>query len=130
MLSIELVYLLGAVVVGALYLSAQSLFLRKQMGIIDANGPRDNDPVPDKMSARGERALRNFYETFPLFVALIVVIELSGTQDSLTAWGCYLYVWGRVAFLPLVLFGLAPWRSLAWMVSAVGLMLLFAGAIG
>lgn len=128
-MSLELIYLLCSVGLGAVYLNTQAAVLRHQMGIIDANGPRDHDPKPDLMTGRGERALRNFYETFPLFAALVVIVELSGTHDGLTAWGCHLYFWGRVAYLPLIMLGLAPWRSIAWTIAAIGLILLFVGIL-
>lgn len=128
-MSLEIIYLLSAVVLGFVYLNTQAAVLRKQMGILDANGPRDHDPQSNVLTARGERALRNFHESFPFFVALVLVAEYLGAQDSLTAWGCHLYFWGRVAYLPLIMAGIAPWRSVAWTVSVVGLILLFFGIV-
>jgi uncharacterized MAPEG superfamily protein len=81
------------------------------------------------MTGRATRALRNFQETYPIFIALAVVAVTSGRADALTYWGALLWFWARVAYLPAYLMGLIPYRSWVWSVAAIGLALMFAGIV-
>lgn len=128
-MSIELTLLLWSVALLGLYIGVQSTLYRLDYGVRHAGGPRDDERPPGVLAGRAERALRNFLETYPGFVALIAVIELGGLGDGLTEWGAHLYVWARIAFLPAYLSGLPYLRSAFWAVSAVGLVLMFAGAL-
>ena len=56
--------------------------------------------------------MRNFLETFPLFVAVVVVAQLTDTHDALTEWGARFYFWARVAYVPLYAAG--PLCSVRW----------------
>ena len=49
--------------------------------------------------------------------------------DALTAWGMQLYFWSRWVYLPLYVFGVKQIRSLVWLVSALGLTLMFAAVL-
>ncbi len=128
-MSIELTYLVWSAALAFAYLGTQTILFRRQVGLAKANGKRDNDPPPDKWTGRGERALRNFLETYAIFVALAVAVELSGRSDFLTVWGAGLWFWARVAYLPLYMFGITPWRSHVWVLSALGLVMMFAGVV-
>ena len=75
------------------------------------------------MAGRLDRALRNYLETFPLFAALVLVAHVSETHDALTEWGSRLYLWGRVAYMPLYAAGVPLVRSLVWNVATVGIVL-------
>jgi uncharacterized MAPEG superfamily protein len=67
--------------------------------------------------------LRNFGETFPLFVAVILVAHVTDTHDALTEWGARLYLWGRVAYVLLYAAGVPLIRSLVWNVATIGIVL-------
>lgn len=75
-------------------------------------------------AGRLERAAANFLETFPFFVAAVLIAHLAGRHNSLTYWGAQLYFWARVAYLPLYAFGIPLVRSLIWNVAALGIALL------
>ena len=126
---LEIAYLIWSAGLGLVYLSVQAGLYRRQIGIAEANNTRDNEPAPDLMTGRGNRALRNFLESYALFVALAVGVTLAGTSDWMTQWGCHLWFWARVVYLPLYVFGISPARSIVWTVSFVGLALLFVGAL-
>jgi len=125
--SIELTYLIWSPVLLGLYLGAQSLAFRAQFGVLFASGARDEEPRLNVFSGRADRALRNFLETYAAFIALAVATELSGRSDALTQWGTLIYFWARVPYLGLYLAGVPYVRSLVWLVSAVGLCMLFFG---
>lgn len=128
-MSIELTLLLWSLALMAAYIGAQSTLYRVQKGWRFALTARDSEPAPDKWNARAERALRNFLETYPAFVVLVVVVELAGRSDALTVWGAHLYFWARWAYLPLYLFGVPGVRSAVWTIGAAGLLLMFAGIL-
>ena len=73
------------------------------------------------VAARLERALSNFMETFPLFIAAILVANVMGRQSWMTAWAAQLYFWGRVAHVPLYAFGIPLVRSIVWNVATIGI---------
>lgn len=127
-MSVELTLLVWSTTLFGGYIGAQSTLYRLQHGIAFANSGRDNEPPPNLMNARAEKALRNLIETYGVFVALAVATELSGRSDGLTQWGAHLWFWARWAYLPLYLLAVPMLRSLAWSVAALGLALMFFGA--
>jgi uncharacterized MAPEG superfamily protein len=82
--------------------------------------------VPPLTGAAGrlERALRNLLETFPVFVAAVLLVHALGRETALSAWGAGLYVSARLVFLPLYAFGAPLLRSLVWNVAFAGIVLL------
>ena len=112
-----------------LYLSAQALAYRFQHGFIYSATARDNEKPPNRLTGRATRALRNFLETYPAFIALAVATELSGRSDALTQWGTLIYIWARVPYLALYLTGVIYIRSLVWCVASGGLALMFFGVV-
>lgn len=128
-MSIELTLLVWSTAVFALYLGAQSTLYRIQHGVKFASTARDHEDPPNVLTARAEKALRNFLETYAVFIALAVATELSGRSDGLTVWGAQIWFWCRVIYLPLYLVGVVNIRSLVWFVSAIGLALMFFGIV-
>jgi len=124
-MSLALTYLLWSAVLAFAYLMAQATALRIQTGVEAANSTRDNEPEPNLLTGRATRALRNFQETYPIFIALSVVAIFTGHSSALLSWGTGLWFFGRVAYLPAYLMGLSPYRSWIWMVSLIGLALMF-----
>jgi uncharacterized MAPEG superfamily protein len=126
-MSLELTLLIWSTVLFGLYLGAQSTLYRMQHGVKFANTARDNEEAPNVLTARGEKALRNFLETYAVFIALAVATELSDRSDGLTQWGAVIWFVARIAYLPLYLAGVVNIRSLVWLISAIGLALMFFG---
>ena|ERR1700712_321003 len=128
-MSQELAYLLWSAALAFVYMLAQAGAYRFQTGVKAANSTRDSEPEPNLMTGRATRALRNFQETYPIFIALTIVAVMAGRADALTYWGALLWFWARVAYLPAYLMGLSPYRSWIWVVSAIGLVLMFVGIL-
>lgn len=126
-MSIELTLLVWSTTLFAGYVGVQSILYRMQHGVKFANTGRDNEAPPNALTGRGEKALRNLLETYAVFVALAVAVELSGRSDGLTQWGAQLYFWARWIYLPLYVFAVPQIRSLVWVVSLIGLVLMFVG---
>lgn len=126
-MSVELTLLIWSAALVGLYIVVQSVLYRLQHGVKFAGSARDHEPPPDLYNARADKALRNLLETYAVFVALAVATELSGRSDALTQWGAQFYFWPRLVYLPLYIFGVQYVRSAVWLLSALGLVLMFIG---
>lgn len=126
----ELWLLAVSVLLGFVHIILQAHSMNLQRGMRWNAGPRD-EPVPPLTGVAGRlaRALRNFLETFPLFAAGVLIAHVANVHNGLTLWGAWLYVAGRVAYIPLYAFGVTYVRSLAWNVAAVGIVLILAGVV-
>ena len=114
-----------SVVLGIVQIIAASHAASLQRGYRRTASPRDEKVEPLRgMAGRLDRALRNFLETFPLFAAVVIAAQLTGTHNALTVWGAQLYFWARVAYVPLYAAGVPLIRSLVWNVGTIGIMLL------
>ena len=126
-MSIELTYLVWSATLAFMYVLVQSTAYRMDYGLLHAGSQRDGERAPNKWAARGNRALRNFLETYGLFIALAVATELSGRSNGMTQWGTQLWFWSRVAYLPAYFIDIPFARSAVWSISLVGLVMLFIG---
>lgn len=123
-LSVEMAYLALACALLIVHVTAQATLLTVQLGIRYNAGPRDQSRPLAGIAARADRALRNFLETFPLFVALVLAVTVAGKADTWTATGAALYFWARVAYLPLYLAGIRYLRSIVWAIAGAGLVII------
>ena len=129
-MTIELQLLVWSLAVYALYLGAQSLIFRWRFGVMFAQTARDVPPKPEgDLLGRAERALKNFLETYPALIILLLVAHLADRDDALVLWGAGLWFAARIIYLPLYLFGVFMLRSLVWCVAAAGLFLMFFGVL-
>jgi uncharacterized MAPEG superfamily protein len=116
--------LLGfAIVIGVVQLAWAAVAARRQQNLAWARGPRD-EPMPiGGAAARLDRAFRNFMETFPFFAAAVIAADLLGKLGPLTLWGSGLYVAARALYVPLYATGVPTVRTLVWLVSLIGLLM-------
>jgi uncharacterized MAPEG superfamily protein len=89
-------------------------------------GNRDR-PVPElpAWAARARRAHANLVENLAPFAAVVLIAQVTGRTNAMTALGAQLFFWGRVAHAATYIAGLVPWRTLAFAVSSVGTLLVF-----
>jgi uncharacterized MAPEG superfamily protein len=98
-----------------------------QYGLKWNTGPRDEQMPP--LSARAERLQRaqnNLFETLPLFIAAVLIANAANIHNEWTVLGAQIYFWGRVVYVPLYAFGVRQIRSLVWLISLAGLIMLAA----
>ncbi len=125
----ELTALLLAAILGLIYIFAAAIAMTKDRGAQWNAGPRDGDPPPmSNLAGRLERASNNFKETFPIFAVAVLVAFTTGRLSGLSAMGAQLYLVGRVIYLPLYAAGVPIVRSLAYMLSMAGIVMVFIAA--
>lgn len=123
-MSLELQYLIFAILLVLIQMLFQigAGFLAN--GFMGLTGSRDDEVLTTGIGGRFERAYYNMLETFPVFAALVLIIQLTESWTSLTALAVQLYFWGRVAYLPLYIIGIPFLRTIAWFVAMSGILLL------
>lgn len=88
-------------------------------------GPRDDMPDSDDVGLqRAIRANNNFRETLPWALGLLILVQVTGDAGTATAIGGWLYLLGRIAYIPCYLMGLTPWRTVVWAVSLLGILIM------
>ena len=120
----EMLLLLWAVVLMfvQMLIAAQGAFMRT--GLVTLAGNRENFPALTGWAGRAQRAHRNMLENMVLFVALVFLVIAAGRTNQMTVLGAELFFWGRFAYALIYLAGW-PWvRTLAWVVSVVGMVLM------
>src|SRR5215469_990678 len=101
------------------------LFAQGQVGLGMLAGNRDGLEPLTGFAGRAQRAHWNMLESLPLFIALVLVAHIAGKANGTTLVGCELFFWGRLAHWLIYLIGI-PWlRTVAWVVSVIGLILIF-----
>jgi len=126
----ELWLLVASIVLGFVHIIAQAQSMTARRGLHYNASARDEAMPPLKgVAGRLERALRNFLESFAFFAAAVLIAQTANLHNGLTLCGAWLYIAGRVAYLPLYAFGVPYIRSLAWTVATLGIFLILAGIV-
>lgn len=122
----ELVVLGLSVVLLVAHIMIQGQLATADRGLDWNAGPRDNaDEKPLSVrAARAQRTLDNFKETYPAFVALALGLAVTGATGGIGSVGAWLWLLARIAYIPLYLAGVPKVRSLVFVVSMFGLLLM------
>jgi uncharacterized MAPEG superfamily protein len=92
-----------------------------QYGLGWAASARDAEMPPLKpIPGRLDRNFRNYMETFPFFVAAVVVVQAANVHNTLTHWGVIAFIGGRIAYTVLYVSGVPLIRSLFWNIATFG----------
>ena len=126
---IELKILAWGCVLALVHIFAAVRVKTRQYGSKWNTGARDEAlPPPQPIVGRLARAQANFFETFPVFIAAVILAMTAGPTD-MTTLGAWLWLGGRVAYLPLYALGVPVVRSLAWIVSLAGIVMVLMPAL-
>ncbi len=107
---------------GIIHLGIGAIVQIFEVGAPALLGARDNLPPRENVfGIRGERANHNFKETLPWALGLLLLVQVTGNANAVSAVGAWTYFWGRVVFLPLYVFGVPMVRSFAFGASLFGL---------
>lgn len=123
-MSVELTMLALAVVLGFVHLFLAAQFVTRERGFGWNTGARDETkPLTGKLAGRLDRAFANFKETFIFFAAAVLMAALLGRHNWQTVWGAQLYLAARILYLPLYAAGVPLLRTLVWIASVVGIVM-------
>ena len=100
-----------------------------QVGPKKAAGPRDNPIVLTGTTGRLQRAMNNHFEALILFTIAVLVTQLSEQNTAYSAACAWVYLGARVLYVPAYVFGLAPWRSVIWLVGLLATVAMLTAAI-
>lgn len=124
-LPLELTLLGWSVVLLVVAILLQGQLATRELGVGWNAGPRDGDQhSKGALAGRAQRALDNFKESYPAFIALALALAVSGRTGGLGATGALLWFVARIVYHPLYLFGVPYIRSLVWVASMFGLLLM------
>ena len=126
----ELATLVASCVLCLIHIIAASHAASLQRGYRWTASARDSESPPLKgISGRLERALRNFLETFLVFVAAVILVHVLRRESALSELGAGLYFFARLVYFPLYAFGVPLLRSLVWNVAFAGIVLLLLASV-
>jgi uncharacterized MAPEG superfamily protein len=129
-MTIELHVLAWGCVLALVHIFAAGHAKTRQYGTKWNIGARDEAlPPPTPLVGRLMRAQANFYETFPLYAAAALVVTLARLNDRWTAIGALLWIAARTLYIPLYALGAPVVRSLAFIVSLAGILMVLRPAL-
>ena len=120
----DLTLLVFAVVLAFVQIFVAAVGANVQVGLTALAGNRDSLPAITGWGGRAARAHRNMMESLPLFVALVLIAHVAGRVNGTVILGEQLFLWARLAHAIIYTVGL-PWlRTVAWVISVVGMLLI------
>jgi uncharacterized MAPEG superfamily protein len=123
-MSVEFTMLALAIVLGFVHLFLAAQFVTRERGTAWNVGARDNTaPLAGKLAGRLDRAFANFKETFPFFAVAVIMATILDRHSNMTAWGAQLYLVARITYLPLYAMGVPLLRTLVWIASVAGIVM-------
>ncbi len=127
----QLVILLCLSVVLLLFhILLQGFLATRELGSDWNAGPRDEEKQPTSaLAGRAARASRNFQETYPAFIGLLLGLAFIGDASGWGVLGGWLWLIARIVYIPLYLAGIPYIRSLVWLGSLLGLLVMMIALI-
>ena len=124
-MTIELSILGWGCILAIVHIFVTVRFKTRQYGSKWNMGPRDEElPPPQPIVGRLSRAQANFFETFPVAIAAILIVNAAHLENRWTAIGAIAWLAARVVYLPLYALGVPYLRTVAFLVSLVGLIMI------
>ena len=96
-------------------------------GLMLAFGNRADLPEATQLAGRDQRAASNTLEDFVLFASLALTAQLAGATGERVLMGAEVFLWARIAYIPVYLLGVPFLRTAVWAVGVVGMGLMIAG---
>lgn|SRR5690606_8313840 len=107
------------------HIGLQGMLATRELGSAWNAGPRDGDKeAKGVLAGRSARASGNFRETYPAFVGLLLALAFAGDTSGLGLIGATVWLVARIIYIPLYLAGIAYIRSLVWLISILGVLLM------
>lgn len=103
---------------------ASGLRTRETGNAYNVSARDDKGPPIGVITGRLQRAQANLFETLPLFAVAVLIAHVGGRESASTVLGCEIYLAARVLYVPLYAFGVPVVRTLTWLASMIGLVML------
>lgn len=129
-MTIELTVLAWGCILAIFHILIAVRFKTRQYGTKWNMGARDEElPPPTPIVGRLARAQANFFETFPIAAAAILIVTAASIEDRLTAIGALIWLGSRVLYLPLYAFGVPMLRTAVFIASLLGIAMILRPAL-
>ena len=126
----EMTVLAWGCLLGLVHVFAAVRVKTRQYGTKWNMGARDEDlPPPQPIVGRLARAQANYFETFPIMAAAILIVTFVDRTDWLTEIGAIVWLAARVVYLPLYAMGIPRVRTLVFLISVLGILLVLRNAL-
>lgn len=121
MLSPDLKYLLFAVILTFVQMLVAAMGANQQVGLPTLAGNRDGLAEMTGWAGRARRAHLNMLENMVLFTALVLIAQVAGKANAMTAPGASIFFWARLVYAGVYLAGISWVRTAVWFVSVIGM---------
>ncbi len=128
-MTIELQLLVWTVALAFAQMLLALLGATEQLGIEELAGNREYTPKLNGWAERARKGQLNMLENLALFAPLVLVAQIAGRTNATTALGAEIFFFARLAYVFVFSFGVVYLRTLVWLVSLVGLGLIFSQLI-
>ena len=124
-MSTELTVLAWGCILGIVEIVAGAQIGISQYGMAWGLSSREQPvPPPRPFVGRVMRASKNFLETFPIAAAAILTVQVGGLHSQWTAIGAIVWLVARIAHWVIYALGIPVLRTLAFLVSVAGILMM------
>ena len=121
---IELQLLVWAAILALIQMLIAVAGAQSQVSLPVLAGNRENVPALTGWALRAQRAHVNMLESLVVFAVFVLVADAAGRLNETTALGAQVFFWARIVYAVVYVIGV-PWlRTLIWLVSVVGLLMI------
>jgi uncharacterized MAPEG superfamily protein len=120
----ELMYLAWSVLLAIAHMLVTVVALVSHSGLMVSVGNRANLPELPGWGGRAVRANVNMAQNLVLFAAAVLAVVAAGATNANTLLGAQLFFWGRVAYAVCYLGGITWVRTLSWLASIAGVLMI------
>ncbi len=119
-MTVELSMLFWATILTFVQVLAAVALANMQVGLPELAGNREGLSLSG-IAGRAKRAHANMLENLILFAALVLVVQIAGLNNDLTALGAQIFVVARLVYAVIYIAGV-PWlRTATWFVAVIGM---------
>lgn len=128
---VELTIIAWGMILLLVHIFAAAHVKTKQYGAKWNMGARDESLPPlNPLAGRLTRAQANFMETLPIAIVALIGVVVADRSSEWTALGGWIWLAARIVYLPLYAVGVPVVRTIIFMASLVGLLMVLRPLLG
>jgi len=120
----ELTLLAWSAILAIVHMLITVQALVNQKGLMTAFANRENLPELAGWGGRAQRANINMAQNLVVFAAVVLAVVVAGRTNDMTLLGAQIFFWARVAYAVCYLGGIPYLRTVSWLVSIAGIVLI------